>query len=134
MRTPIAKPRCCVNQRFTTVAPRVVDVAPVAPPTRNPQTNTICHSARIRDESATANAKSARAQSTVRRIPNRCMAAAANGPVSPNSARLRAKAREIDVRVQPKVRSKGTIMTLGVARVPAVTSMTRNVTPITTQA
>jgi hypothetical protein len=58
------------------------------------------------------------------------MAAAANGPINPNSARLMARAREMVVRDQPKLRSSGTIMTLGVARIPAVTSMTTNVTAI----
>ena len=58
------------------------------------------------------------------------MAAAAKGPINPNSARLIANASEMVVRVQPKLRSSGTIMTLGVARVPAVTSMIRNVTAI----
>ncbi len=58
------------------------------------------------------------------------MAAAANGPMKPNSARLIASASEMVVRVQPKLRSSGTIMTLGVERIPAVTNMTKKVTPI----
>ena len=119
-----------MNQRFTTAAPSVIEVAPVAPPTSTPQISTICQAALILQESATPPAKIASALNTVRRIPKRCMAAAANGPINPNSARLIASASEMVVRVQPKLRSSGTIMTLGVARIPAVTSMIRNVTAI----
>jgi len=43
-------------------------------------------------------------------------------------------ASEIVARLQPKVCSSGTIITLGVARVPAVINITRNVTPNTTHA
>jgi len=131
---PIASPRCCINQRFTTAAPNVVDVAPVAPPTSTPQINTICQGAFILLDSATAPANTASAVITVRRIPKRCIAAAANGPIKPNNARLIANAIDMVVRVQPKPRSSGTIITLGVARIPAVTNMIRNVTAITTHA
>ena len=61
------------------------------------------------------------------------MTDAANGPMRPKSAMLIATAPEITVRFQPNSASSGTIRMPGVARMPAVTSSTRNVTPATIQ-
>ena len=126
---PIARPRWVVNQRLTTVAASVIAATPVAPPTRTPQTSTICQGAVISDDNATPVANVASATSTVGRTPKRCMAAAANGPVSPYKARLMDIASEMVARLQPNCCSSGSIMTLGVARVPAAASNTRNTTP-----
>ena len=62
------------------------------------------------------------------------MTDAANGPMRPKSAMLIATAAEITARLQPNSVSSGTISTPGVARTPAVTSSTTNVTAATTQA
>jgi hypothetical protein len=62
------------------------------------------------------------------------MREAANGPMSPKRVRLIAIAVEIAALVHPNSVSRGTIKTPGVARMPAVTRRTRNVTPATTQA
>ena len=60
------------------------------------------------------------------------MTDAANGPISPNSAMLMATAPEMTARFQPNSLSSGTIRMPGVARMPAVTSRTVNVTAATT--
>ena len=70
----------------------------------------------------------ASATSTVRRIPKYCIDAAANGPVSPYSAMPIEMASEIVPRLQPNSCSSGSIITLGVARVPAAHSRIRNTT------
>ena len=54
--------------------------------------------------------------------------------MSPKSAMLIATAPEITARFQPNSASSGTINTPGVARIPAVTRRTTNVTTATTQA
>ena len=102
---------------------------PVAPPTITPQTSTICHGAVIIDEMPTPAASVASAASSVGRTPKRCIAAAANGPARPYSARLIEIASEIVPRLQPNCFSSGSIITLGVARVPAAASSTKNTTP-----
>ena len=76
----------------------------------------------------------AKAISTVRRIPMLCISAAANGPIRPNRKMLMEIAAEIVAGLQPNARSSGTINTEGAARTPAVASMTRNITARTTQA
>ena len=55
-------------------------------------------------------------------MPRRSITEAAKGPIKPNSAMLIATAAEIAARLQPNSLSSGTIMMLGVARIPAVTS------------
>ena len=81
--TPITAPRRETNQRFTTVAPSTIAVVPVPRPTRIPQVSTSCQLERIWEVSATPAQISASETSTVRRIPNRSISAAANGPTSP---------------------------------------------------
>ena len=79
-------------------------------------------------DKATLPASSASAHNTVRLRPKRSIAAAANGPIRPNSARLIDKASEMAERLQPNSRSSGTIITLGAARMAAVVNITRKVT------
>ena len=110
---PIARPRCVWNQRFATVAANVMAATPVPPPTITPQINTICQGAVISDERAVPEASSSNATMTVGRMPKRCIAAAANGPVNPYSARFTEMASEMVARLQPKSCSSGTIITLG---------------------
>jgi len=81
--TPITVPRRETNQRLTTVAPSTIAVVPVPSPTRIPQLTTSCQLERICEVSATPAQIRARETSTVRRMPNRSIKAAANGPTSP---------------------------------------------------
>ena len=115
------------------IAARIIDVAPVPPPTRTPHNSTRCHSDRMSVVAATAPVITASAASRTRRTPNRFITAAANGPISPNSAMLIATANEIAVRFHPNSVSSGTIRTPGVARTPAPTSRITKVTAATTQ-
>ena len=71
---------------------------------------------------------------TTRRNPHRSMTDAAKGPMSPNSAMLIATAPEITARLHPNSPSSEIMRTPGVARIPAVTSRTTNVTSATIQA
>jgi len=74
------------------------------------------------------------ATTIVRRMPKRCIAAAANGPINPNRTRPIDTARVMLSRLQPKLFSSGTIRTLGVARMPATTSRVTKVNAATIQA
>jgi len=129
----MARPRCEVNQRLTTVAPSVMAATPVPPPTITPHSSTICHGACIIAESAVPATSTASAPSTVGRMPKYCIDAAANGPVSPYSAIPIEMASEIVLRLQPNSCSSGSIITLGVARVPAAHSRIRNTTASASQ-
>ena len=119
---------------MATTAASTIEVTPVPVPTQMPQSSVICHWCCIRVVSATEIASSATAARISRRSPHRFIADAANGPIRPNSAMLIATAAEIAARLQPNSASSGTINTPGVARTPAVTISTRNVTPATIHA
>ncbi len=69
----------------------------------------------------------------VRRMPNRSMNEAANGPIRPYSMRLTAIANEMVARDQWNSVSSGTSSTPGVERTPAPISRVRKVTPTTIQ-
>ncbi len=125
---PIASPRCVVNQRLTTVAPSVIAATPVPPPTITPHSSTICHGWLIMADSAVPEISTTSAPSTVGRMPKYCIDAAANGPVSPYKAMPIEIASEIVPRLQPNSCSSGSIITLGVARVPAAHRRIRNTT------
>ena len=131
---PSTTPRRATNQRVATTAARTIDVTPVPVPTQMPHSSVICHWFCIRVLSATDTASSAMAARTRRRRPQRFMADAANGPISPNSAMLMATAAEIAARLQPNSASSGTISTPGVALMPAVTMSTTKVTAAMTHA
>ena len=64
----------------------------------------------------------ASATMTVARMPKRCMAAAAKGPVRPNRKMPQAAAKLTTLRDQPKASPQGTIRTPGVERRPAAAS------------
>ena len=131
---PSTTPRRATNQRVATTAARTIEVTPVPVPTQTPQSSVICHWCCIRVLSATETASSAIAARIRRRTPQRFIADAANGPISPNRAMLMATAAEIAARLQPNSASSGTISTPGVARMPAVTIRMTKVTAAMTQA
>jgi hypothetical protein len=81
-----------------------------------------------------AAAKPPNENSITRRTPKRSMRLAMNGPHRPYNTRLIETAIETVTRVQPNSCSMGRIRTAGVARMPAVTSSARNVTPVMIQA
>ncbi len=131
--TPVTRPRRAANQRFATVAASTLAIEPVPSPTTTPHSTTSCQDAVMRTVSPEPVDTSTRASSTTRRTPNRCMAAAANGPVSPNRTRLTLTARLTASRLNPSSCS-GTSRTPGVERKPLAASRVRNATPATTQA
>jgi hypothetical protein len=71
---------------------------------------------------------------TVRRMPKRCITAAAKGPAAPYRTMLIEIAAEIVVRLQPKACSSGTMRTLGLERTPAATSRVKKIAPTTIHA
>ena len=83
VRMPITRPRRSTNQRFTTAAASTTATKPEPVPTTTPQLSISCQVALIRVLAATTRASTASALSTVRRMPKRCMQAAANGPINP---------------------------------------------------
>src|SRR5579862_7584761 len=131
---PMTSPRRASNQRVAITAASTIAVTPVAVPTTTPHNRKNCHSVDILVDKATAPAISASALSTTARRPHRSITDAANGPMTPNSAMLTAIDAEMVVRLQPNSVSSGTMNSPGVARTPAVTSMTTKVTTATTQA
>ena len=80
---PIIRPRRATNQRLTTIAPSTMATAPEPTPAITPQVATYCQGSVISEESPVETAISTRAAVTVRRRPNDCIRAAANGPVRP---------------------------------------------------
>jgi hypothetical protein len=71
---------------------------------------------------------------TTRRMPKRCMSAAANGEVRPKRMRLTVTASEMVPRDQPNSCCSGLMSTPGVARKPAEPSTATNDTAATHQA
>jgi len=132
--TPMTRPRLVTNQRPATVAASTLAIAPVPRPTTPPHSTTSCHGAVMTTVSAEPAAHRQSATSTTRRTPYRSIAAAAKGPVRPNSTRLTLTASEMVARDQPKSSSSGTISTPGVERNPLASSSVTKVTPATTQA
>jgi hypothetical protein len=131
---PSTRPRRASNQRLATMAASTIDVTPVPVPTSTPHNSVNCHEVFIPVVSVTAVPSSAMAASTTRRSPHLSITDAANGPRRPKSAMLMATAAEMTVRSHPNSPSSGTISTPGVERMPAVTSMTANVTAAMTHA
>ncbi len=131
---PIASPRRVSNQRLTMVAASVVAATPVPAPTIKPHVNTRCHGNCIRVLAAVPIDSSKSPDSTTGRMPKRCIAAAENGPIKPNKAILTEIANEITERLQPNSCSSGTIITAGVARMPAAVNNTRNINATTNHA
>ena len=72
-----------MNQRVAMVADSTVARKPVPEPTRKPHITMSCQGWRISEVEATPTPTSASAHSTERRMPNRSMTAAANGPMQP---------------------------------------------------
>ena len=81
--TPMARPRRAVNQRLTMVAPSTGATEPAPMPTSRPQNRTSCHGARHERAERTPASTTASAPISVRRMPMRCIKAAANGPIRP---------------------------------------------------
>ncbi len=131
---PRTRPRRSSNQRLAMMAASTIDVTPVPVPTSTPQSSVSCHCDCICVVNATDAESRATAARITRRTPQRSITDAANGPMMPKSAMLIATAEEMTARLQPNSRSSATISTPGVARTPAVTRMTTNVTTATTQA
>jgi hypothetical protein len=117
-----------------TIAASTIAVTPVPAPTTMPQRRKNCHSADICVDTATAALISASAPSTTRRRPQRSITEAANGPINPNNAMLTAIDAEITARLHPNSCSSGTMNSPGVARTPAVISITTKVTRAMIQA
>ena len=118
---------------MATVAPSTKAIMPLPTPTTIPQSRTSCHTSVITNEPARPAMIRSRAAVTTRRMPKRFMNAAANGPMSPNSTSRIAKANEMSAFCQPNSRCRGTIITPGAPRAPAVASMVRKVVATTTQ-
>jgi hypothetical protein len=116
------------------VAPSTSVVTPVPSPTAMPQLKMSCHGLVISVLAATLTARTASASMTVRRMPTRCISAAANGPISPKRAILIEMASEMVVALQPKASWSGTSSTLGVARIPTPASSVTKMTAATIQA
>ena len=131
---PITSPRCLRNHDSVTVAPSTSDTIPLALPTSTPHSSIICHGALISVVSATHTASTSSAAQIVRRRPNLSVIAAANGPINPKSKILIAIDTLIVAADHPNSSSRGTMRMLGVARTPATTKSTTNVTAATTQA
>ena len=131
---PTTRPRRAVNQRVATVALSTMAVQPLPMPTNTPQVSMSCHSSVMKVLSATVALSRPSANMTTGRIPKRCMAAAAKGPMKPKMKMLIPIAAEMLARVHPNSPSRGTIRTPGVARTPAPVMRTRKTSATTIQA
>jgi hypothetical protein len=80
---PSIRPRRATNQRLTMVAPSTMATAPLPTPAITPQVATYCQLCVMKADSPVDAAISSRARLIVRRTPNDCISAAANGPVRP---------------------------------------------------
>lgn len=118
---------------MATVAPSTMAIRPVPMPTATPHSRTSCQIWLMNSEAPRPAMMMDNAASTTRRTPNLFIKAAAKGPIKPNSAKRMARAADTSSRRQPNSFSSGLMKTPGAPTAPAVTSMTRNVTPTTTQ-
>ena len=84
LRMPTTRPRRAVNQRVAIVADSTVARKPVPDADQKaPHQDELPRATRISEVEATPTPTSASAHSTERRMPNRSMTAAANGPMQP---------------------------------------------------
>src|ERR1700748_1377656 len=97
---PITRPRLVTNQRLTMVADRTLATQPDPMPDTTPQDRINCHGAVIQRLAMAEALISASAAMTTLRMPKRCIAAAAKGPVRPNRKIPTAAAKEITLRDQ----------------------------------
>ena len=132
--SPITSPRLVTNQRLTMVADSTLVMQPDPMPDTTPQVATSCQGWVMNRLARVDSAIMASAATTVARMPKRCMAAAAKGPVRPNRKMPVAAARLIWPRDQPKACSHGTISTPGVERSPAAASRATKMTATTARA
>jgi hypothetical protein len=132
--TPDTSPRRTTNQRPVTVATSDIAIDPVPRPTSTPQHRISCQLAVMNTVSPLPTATTSSAETTTRRMPNRSIRAAANGAVSPYSARLIATAAEIVDSDQPNSSCSGSMSTPGTARKAAAPMSARKVTAATHQA
>ncbi len=131
---PVTSPRRAVNQRFVTVAAKASAIEPEPSPTSSPQHSSSCQTAVIHTVRPEPTAMTTRATATTRRIPNRSMSAAANGAVSPYSARLIDTAAPIVPRDQSNSSCSGSISSPGSERKAAAPMIVTKVTAATNQA
>src|SRR5688572_11086704 len=104
--SPITRPRLVTNQRLTMVADRTLVMQPEPMPDTKPQVRINCQVCVMNRLAAEDRLIIARAVMTVVRMPKRCIAAAAKGPVSPNRKIPVAAAKLIVPRDQPKASSQ----------------------------
>jgi len=119
------------NQRLTMVADSTPATQPLPMPETTPQLATSSQGWVIARLDKAEALISASANSTVRRTPKRCIAAAAKGPVKPNRKMPVAAAKLMTLRDQPKALPQGSINTAGVERTPAAANRARNTTATT---
>src|SRR4051812_10777662 len=103
---PITNPRLVTNQRLTIVADRTLVMHPEPMPEKTPQLSTSCQLWVMKRLAVEDSPISASAAITVARMPKRCMAAAAKGPVRPNRKMPQAAAKLMVWRDQPKACSQ----------------------------
>ncbi len=107
---------------------------PLAMPDTIPQLRINCQGSRMARLAADERLIIARAMMMVVRMPKRCIAAAAKGPVRPNRKMPMPAAMLMVPRDQPKAWPQGTISTPGVERSPAAASREIKTMPTTAKA
>src|SRR5690349_18690772 len=133
-KSPITKPRLVTNQRLTMVADRTLVMQPEPMPDTTPQVRINCQLSVMNRLAADDRLIIAKAVITVARMPKRCMAAAAKGPVNPNRKIPMAAAKLMVWRDQPKASPQGTINTPGVDLSPAAASSATKMMAVTAKA
>lgn len=134
VRMPVTRPFLVVNQRLVTVAAKASAIEPDPRPTSRPQQSSSCQAAVIHTVRPEPSAITIRATATTRRMPKRSISAAANGAVSPYSARLMDTAAPIVPRDQWNSWCSGSISRPGRERKAAAPMIVTKVTAATNQA
>lgn len=134
VRIPVTRPRRAVNHRLVTVAAKAMAIEPLPRPTSTPQNSTSCHEAVIHTVAAEPPAMTVSAHATTLRMPNRSIRAAANGAVSPYSARFTETARPIVPRDQSNSSCSGSMSSPGREAKPAAPMIVTKETAATNQA
>ena len=116
------------------VADSTLVMQPEPMPDTTPQVSTSCQGWDMKRLAADETLIMASAAITVARMPKRCMAAAAKGPVRPNRKIPVAAAKLTVPRDQPNAAPQGTISTPGVDRSPAAASSATKITATTASA